>query len=115
MEMGLNIKGDIAKKLDVNAIKQSVKNIVLTPKKPFQPNFGPRISYALFNMDNPFERALLKDEIEVALKKHEKRIHSIKVEFSGSIDANEMVVNISFQIVNVVGRYDVDVVLQKIR
>ena len=116
MSMGLNIKGDIAKKLDVNAIKQSVKNVVMTRRKPFQPNFGPRISEALFEVDNPFNRSLLQDEISIALKKHEKRVTDIKVDINpDSIDANEMIANIEFSIVGTVGRYEISIVLQKIR
>jgi phage baseplate assembly protein W len=115
MSMGLTIRSDIAKKYDVNSIKQSVKNIVMTRNKLFRPDFGPRISQALFDVDNPFNRALLKDEIVVALKKWEKRVNQIDVQIGGSVDANEMIVNISFQIVNTIGRYEVQVLLEKIR
>jgi phage baseplate assembly protein W len=115
LNMGLTIRNDIAKVLDVNAIKQSVKNIVMTRNRLFNPNSGPRISQALFDLDNPFNRELIKDEIKLALKKNEKRVTKVDVEFSGSIDANEMICNITFQIVNTIGKYDVSVILERIR
>jgi len=115
MTMGLNIRGDIAKVTDVNSIKQSVRNIVLTRDHLFSPEDGPRISGALFDLDNPFNRALLQDEIKLALKRKEKRVNDVRVEFGGSIDENEMICTITFQIVGIVGRYSVDVVLQKVR
>jgi phage baseplate assembly protein W len=116
MSMGLTIRSDIAKVFDVNAIKQSVKNIVMTRDRLFHPESGPRISNALFDMDNPFNRALIKDEIILALKKNEKRVTNVDVDFGVSrIDSNELECNITFSIVNTIGRYEVSVVLQRVR
>jgi len=116
MSMGLTIRSDIAKVFDVNAIKQSVKNIVMTRDRLFHPESGPRISNALFDMDNPFNRALIKDEIILALKKNEKRVTDLEVSFGVSrIDSNELECNITFSIVNTIGRYEVSVVLQRVR
>ena len=48
------ISGDVAKKYDVNAVKQSLRNLVLTQyyERPFQPNLGSPIYKLLFeNLD----------------------------------------------------------------
>ena len=116
MSFGLTIRSDIAKVFDVNSIRQSVKNIVMTRDRLFHPESGPRISNALFDLDNPFNRALIKDEIIIALKRNEKRITNIDVDFGvSSIDANELECNITYQIVNTIGRYEVSIVLERVR
>jgi phage baseplate assembly protein W len=115
LSFGLNIKNDIAKKYDVNSIKQSVKNIVMSRDRLFYPEFGPRISKMLFDLDTPFTKEMVRDEVKAALKKHEPRVEKVQVDFSGNLDQNEIQIDITFQIINIQGRYDVSVVLEKIR
>ena len=50
------ITGDINKKLDVNAVKQSMKNLILTElmERPFQPDLGSALAGLLFENANMF-------------------------------------------------------------
>lgn len=116
MAMGLNIRSDVAKKYDINAIKQSVKNIVMTRDRCFYPEWGPRISTLLFEPDNPFMRNLITDEIKIAINKYEPRVKNVKVEFiAGQNTDHDMAINIVFQVVNAIEWVNVSIMLEKLR
>jgi phage baseplate assembly protein W len=116
MLMGMNIKNDIAKKYDINSIKQSVKNIVMTRDRCFYPEWGPRISTLLFEPDNPFTRNLITDEIKIAIAKYEPRVKNCKVEYIAGQDTDhEMFINIIFQVINSIEWENVSIILEKIK
>jgi len=116
MAFGMNIRSDIAKKKNINAIKQSVKSIVMTRDRCFYPEWGPRISTLLFEPDNPFTRNLITDEIKLAIKKYEPRVKNVKVEFiTGQNTDHEMYINILFQVVNAIEWVSVSIMLEKLR
>ena len=53
MSFGINaFSGDINKKLDVNAVKQSIKNLLLTQdgEKPFHPEIGSPLYLSLIHI-----------------------------------------------------------------
>ena len=56
---------DVAIVKNDNAIKQAVKNLILTVpgEKPFQPNVGSRISELLFEPLDPFTADSIKEEV----------------------------------------------------
>jgi len=115
MTMGVSLTGDVAKKLNENSVKQSVKNIVMSPWKLFQPSFGPRINSILFEPENPITLELLRDEIQMAIIRHEDRVSDVTIEFSGQIDNNEIGIDIYFLIKEYEDTQHVSVVLEKIR
>ena len=56
MDFNVNaVTGDIGKKLDVNAVKQSLKNLILTQpfEKPFHPEIGSQVYGLLFEPLDP--------------------------------------------------------------
>lgn len=86
-------------KSNAEAIKQSVRNILLTKKgeKPFDPNFGSPIAELLFENVSPVVSSIIRDEIKRVVEFYEKRItindvtvsfkdtHTIKVDIIGII------------------------------
>ena len=94
--------GEIYKKVDAAAVKQSVKNIVLTNhyEKPFQPFFGGNVSSMLFEMADGTTTSSLKGKIKESIEVYEPRaqIQDIKVEMQP--DYNSVNVTIIFQVVN---------------
>ena len=76
------ITGDVAKKRDAEAIKQSCLNILLTNRgeRPFDPNFGTDIRKQLFENFDPLIKESLKEEIELALKLFEPRVKVLSVD-----------------------------------
>ena len=97
------LTGDITTKKDSEAIKRSVRNIVLTNKfeRPFKPNFGASIRDSLFELkNNRAKRRLEKDIIDV-LVTNEPRISNVVVEISDiRTDNNHLDVRVFYNIIN---------------
>tara|TARA_B100001113_G_C20776674_1_gene477688 strand:- start:95 stop:517 length:423 start_codon:yes stop_codon:yes gene_type:complete len=73
---------DIVTKKDANAIRQSVKNILLTNhyERPFKPNFGSNLRGMLFEANDPLMGHRIKESIVNALSILEPRIGRVAVD-----------------------------------
>lgn len=94
--------GDFSTVKNDDAIKQAVRNIVLTSlgEKLFQPAFGSQVRGMLFENFNAFNIQTLSDEIVISLLNHEKRIKVISVDVdSDKYDLNAMSVEMTYLIV----------------
>ena len=69
------ITGDINKKLDVNAVKQSMKNLILTElmERPFQPDLGSALAGLLFENATPAVYQQTRDYIQDVFDNYEPR------------------------------------------
>ena len=79
------ISGDIILLRDSQAIKASVKNIILTKfgERPFDPEFGSPIPALLFEPATPFIAQTLQRMIEQTLSNHEPRIVVQRIDVVG--------------------------------
>ena len=84
-----------------NAIKQSVRNLVLTSfgERPFQPNIGSRVRGLLFEPFDVFTSEDLKDEISNTVERLEPRVELVGVDVKLSDDENSIDVGIEYAIV----------------
>jgi len=78
--------GDLSVKKDINAIKESIKNIILTiyNERPFDTEFGTNVSLGLF--ENPSDFSFyVENRISIALQQYEPRIRleSLNSEITG--------------------------------
>ena len=75
-------KGDVYKKVDIRAVEQSIKNILLTNyyEKPFQPLFGSDLRRLLFELDTMVSEPQVRDLISRAIRKWEPRVSVTKIE-----------------------------------
>ena len=73
--------GDIAPVTDIDAVKNAVRNLVLSNyhDRPHQPFLGSNIRALLFEPVDSFTASLLKLEIERVLVDHEPRVNAIAV------------------------------------
>tara|TARA_R110001583_G_scaffold83793_3_gene221004 strand:- start:155 stop:610 length:456 start_codon:yes stop_codon:yes gene_type:complete len=112
---------DVSKVTDVQAIKRSVRNLVLLNpgEKPFHPEIGTGIRASLFENFGPIELSVLRTRIEFSINKYEPRVTLQSVDFGTedqNLDNNTLSCKISFAINNVPDRLEeVDVMLQRIR
>ena len=76
------ITGDVAKKKDIEAIKQSCINILLTNygERPFDPSFGSGINSYLFDNFDPIIKESLREDVELVLNLREPRIKVLSVD-----------------------------------
>lgn len=109
--------GDIAKKNNAEAIKQSIKNILLTSnfERPFQPDFGSQINKLLFSLWTPLSKLSLQRVIEDAINNYEPRVKLISIEIQDRSQNNAIDVNINFIIRNVNTQVTMSLTLEKLR
>ena len=103
MAFGLNpVSSDIGKKIDVNAVKQSIKNLLLT--KPFERKFNPNLASPLnrflFELATPTTRPMMIRAIEETIGNFEPRCELTSVDVTDASDRNEYRVRIYFYVVN---------------
>lgn len=103
-------------KTNAEAIKQSVRNILLTRKgeKPFDPEFGSPIANLLFENASPVVATVMQDEIERALATYEPRIKVsyVVVKF---LDNHTVSADINATIINVNDPITINVIFNRLR
>ena len=84
-----------------NAIKQSVRNLILTQfgERPYQYDIGSRVAGLLFEPFDVFLAEDLRDEIENTIKRLEPRVAVRRISVNQSIDENELDVGIEYSII----------------
>lgn len=105
---------DFAIRKDQNAIKQSIKNIVLTSigERPFDKTFGTTIYNSIFEL--PYLIEFYCDEtIRLAINKYEPRIKIENITYE--TDNQEVTVNISFFIISLNIKDKVTITLERTR
>tara|TARA_A100001388_G_C28621078_1_gene427622 strand:+ start:153 stop:596 length:444 start_codon:yes stop_codon:yes gene_type:complete len=100
-----NASGDVIVKKDVDAVKQSVRNLILTNhyERPFHPEIGSSVRAMLFQPMNPITANVLQRTIAECIENFEPRARLVSVIASAQPDVNSYEVTISFYVVNVPG------------
>jgi|TARA_B100001250_G_scaffold29152_2_gene23891 phage baseplate assembly protein W len=111
------ITGDINKKLDVNAVKQSMKNLILTElmERPFQPDLGSALAGLLFENATMFTTERIKVTIETLLENFERRAKINSIDVEPNIDNNRYDVSINFYVIGINEPQELEVKLERIR
>jgi phage baseplate assembly protein W len=102
LTFGLNpITKDVVVLKNEEAIKQSVKNLVLTKlgERLFNPNIGTNTTGYLFELTTTFSANSLIEEIENVLTVYEPRIQLSNITVNIEDDSNEFAVVIEYLIV----------------
>ena len=96
------VSGDLVLKKNEEAIKKSVKSLILTNKyeRPFQPSINGRVRQLLFENMTPVTGVNLRSNIEDVLQQHEPRIDVLAVNVNQNEDMNSLEVSIEFAIKN---------------
>jgi phage baseplate assembly protein W len=97
------VTGDVAMKYDVQAVKQSLKTLILTQyyERPFQPNLGSPIYKLLFENLDIITANALKMQLELLIAKHEPRISTHTVNVLPLFDSNSFRVEIYFHVIGI--------------
>ena len=108
---------DVARLFDVQAIKRSVKNIILTNKyeRPFDSDFGCNLRGFLFeNITEPL-LVIIKDRVAMAIEKYEPRVSVEDVVVIEDVDKNGLSIMVSFLINGTEAPVSVSTFLQRVR
>lgn len=94
--------GDVIKKTGPEAIKRSVRNLILTNfyDRPFRPYIGSNAQKLLFENANPLTSGFLKDAIKEVIDNFEPRVKLLAVEVRFNLDANGYEVALQYVILN---------------
>ena len=93
---------DVARLTDVEAVKRSVRNLILTNRfeKPFHPEIGSSVRDLLFETINPLTAVLLQDRIEEVIINFEPRVNINQIIVQDDIERNQYKVTMSFYVLN---------------
>lgn len=93
---------EISVKKDAAAVKQAVKNLILTNfyEKPFQPFFGGNIAGLLFELADDATGTEVEEQIVSAIQQYEPRAQILDVDVNSKPDRNSLTVTITFKVVN---------------
>jgi phage baseplate assembly protein W len=99
------------------AIIRSIRNIIQTNRfeRPFQPEFGCRLTSFLFENMSPQVELGIKTEIEQTIIEHEPRARLIDVIVAAIEERNMYVVTIIFYTVNIEEPITFKIVLERVR
>lgn len=94
--------GDVNKITGVEAVKRSIRNLVLLNfyEKPFNPEIGSDVRYLLFENMSPLTSVVLARAIEDVIEDFEPRARLVSVRAFPNLDRNEYEVTIEFFVVN---------------
>ena len=108
---------DIVPLSDIDAVKQSVRNILFTNKgeRLFQPSIGSGVFDLLFEHADPLTFQAVRDNIKDILSVLEPRINQIQVQIEDDIDKNEIAVTVNFNVAGVANNESVDFYLERLR
>lgn len=97
-----NTRKDVYKKTDAAAVKQAVKNLILTHRgeKPFSPYFGTKIRDMLFDLAYSGMTYDIQERIKVAINNFEPRAYVQSVKAKVLEDQNTIDVQVVFLILN---------------
>jgi phage baseplate assembly protein W len=91
---------DIVPVSDLDAVKNSIKNLVLTSfyERPFHPEIGSTIGGLLFEPVNLFTGLAIKNEIERVIQKFEPRVNDVTVQVIDESDNNAYLITVGFNV-----------------
>ena len=109
---------DISKVTDIQAVKRSVRNLVLTNhyEKPFHPEIGSGVRGILFEPMTPLTAHILTRKIEDVIENFEPRARLTNVIAYPNLDRNAYEVSVEFYIVNAPTELvDFSIMLERLR
>lgn len=120
-DMDLNITphpstGDLILKQDKDAVKRSLRNIMLTNdyERPFRPGFGANLRALLFELADDITKYEIRKQITEAIQDFEPRV-VIDTIYLNQDMSNRMYINLHYGIRGVPEAQELEVVLERVR
>ena len=109
--------GDLSLKYDNDAVKRSLRNIMLTNnfERPFKPNFGANLRGLLFELADDITKYEIRSQIMEAVEAYEPRVRVNQIDLQQSRTGNDMHVSLIYGIVGIQEPQQVEVILQRVR
>ena len=109
--------GDLLARYDENAVKNSIKNLILTRhfERPFRSAIGSNVTSLLFELEGPALVALVEKEIINTIENFEPRVTVLQVDVSILPESNSLQANIFFLIKNTSTPQKVELIIRRTR
>lgn len=111
------VTGDVNPLRDIEAIKRSVKNLILTnfQERPFQPEIGSGVRGLLFELADPITMHDIETAISRTINNFEPRVNIIEVTVDDDVDNNAYNVSITFQVIATEQVGNATIILERLR
>lgn len=111
------LTGDVVSATDVEAIKKSLRNLVMTDlyDVPFNPEKGTSLNGSLFENFTPITTEFLKTKINEMIDLYEPRIQVQKIVIFQKDDQNALEVSIYFKILDLNRFEDITIFVERTR
>jgi phage baseplate assembly protein W len=111
------IRKDIMPLKDDNAIKNSVRNLLLTNfyERPFNRDIGANLRGLLFEPADAITKIALKENIRRVIRKYEQRVITKAVDIENDEDNNAYNITVIFKIKEYDNNESVEIVLRRLR
>lgn len=108
---------DMSRKINENAINQSLRNLILTAnfERPFHSEIGSQVRALLFENANPMTKAKLRASIENVINNFEPRVNLYSVDILDNSDNNAYAITITYAIVNTSQPRVLNLILERTR
>lgn len=108
---------DITRRFDENAIKASLRNLLLTRnyERPFHSEIGSPIRALMFELPGPMFDVMLQRAIIDVINNFEPRVEIIDVLVNDASDLNAVYITLEFKIVNTERPITLDLALERTR
>ncbi len=109
--------GELNKKINENAVKQSVRNLLLTGRyeRLFQPEVGSNLRQLLFENATPAVYVQVKEYIEATIENYEPRAEFVASEVAFNHDMNSANITVLFRVINSTLPTTLEIILERIR
>lgn len=110
------VTGFLARVTNVEAVKQSIRNLVLTNvnERPYQPYIGSKIRTLLFDPIDSITEETLRLTIEETVRQ-EPRAQLSHIKIEGDPTFNGYLVTIVFSMINIPEQISLSIILRKVR
>lgn len=111
------VTGDLLARYDENAIKNSIRNLVLTRhfERPFRSALGSNVTSLLFELEGPALTALVEREITNVIANFEPRVELLNVRATINSGANILTAVLEFRIRDTMRPMQMDLIIRRTR
>jgi len=108
---------DLSIKKGINAVKQSVLNILRTNhgERPFNPFFGANLRSFLFENINYVTAASMSSQIKLAIANDEPRVKVLNINIKTFPDRHDVQITLTIQIISTNETMDIGTTLERLR
>lgn len=109
--------GDVSTRSDEEAVKQSIRNLILTKnyERPFRSHIGCQVNRLLFEPMSPLLSTMIERSIADAINNFEPRAVLLGVNVAFSPQNNDAYITVTFKLINTQTPIAINLILERTR